>query len=170
MRENIMNFWQSNDLWVCLIMLIAGLLGGGANYFLEAYKIQKIDPDNQITNQPTNKVKIDFSIWSCLFLGVSASFLLPLVLSTISSNLLSDVLSRTNTSNLESPFVFFSFCLICAISSRALIKGLSDKILDDLKETREKANTALNQVQNSKDEIKNVVNDLNSVREELTRR
>jgi DNA-binding transcriptional ArsR family regulator len=68
--------------------------------------------------------------------GTSASFLVPLFLNTISSNLLVDLLKPNAAPTI--PFVFGGFCLLGAIFSKALIQTLTQKIIQGLKDTEEK--------------------------------
>src|SRR5262245_56110250 len=67
-------------------------------------------------------------------LGVGAAILIPLFLNTISSNLLSDVLTAAEPG--ASALVFAGFCLVAAISSRAFIQTLADRVLAEAREAK----------------------------------
>jgi hypothetical protein len=102
---------------VIAIILLSGIVGGTINYFLSK-------PD-----------KMDVFTWMrTAFIGVGAAFLMPLFLNTISSSLLSDMFKENSTH--DNYFVFSGFCLLAAISSRAFIQTLSDKVLKEAKEAR----------------------------------
>ena len=105
--------------WECIIllMLVAGVLGGLTNYF---------------RGQEEEKCK---SLAKNMSMGVAASLLTPLFLHTISSGLLEE--SATN--NIKR-LVFFGFCLVASLSSKAFIQSVSDRILRDIRETREAVN------------------------------
>jgi hypothetical protein len=102
---------------VIAIILLSGIVGGTINYFLSK-------PD-----------KMDVFTWMrTAFIGVGAAFLMPLFLNTISISLLSDMFKENSTH--DNYFVFSGFCLLAAISSRAFIQTLSDKVLKEAKEAR----------------------------------
>jgi hypothetical protein len=63
---------------------------------------------------------------------------MPLFLNTISSTLVADILDADGYTR-SSVFVFSGFCLLAGISSRAFIEKLSDRILQDLEDTKKKA-------------------------------
>lgn len=106
---------------VILLMLSAGLVGGTVNHML---------------------LKTDKSTWkdwmSSIILGIGASFLIPLFLNTISSSLLSGILNDTDTTRKADIFVFGGFCLLGAISSKAMIQTLTQRVLKETEENREK--------------------------------
>jgi transcriptional regulator of acetoin/glycerol metabolism len=102
------------------IMFSAGLLGGGLNYLLSPK-----EPDN------------GGEVWKSIVGGLVASFMVPLFLNMISSNLVDSI--RGSTSNPGDPsklFVFAGFCLVAAVSSKAFISTLSDRILSEAKAAR----------------------------------
>ncbi|MCX5886197.1 MAG: hypothetical protein NT096_09865 [Proteobacteria bacterium] len=102
---------------VISIILLTGIAGGTINYFL------------------SKPEKLEWSSWLITsFVGIGASFLMPLFLRTISSNLLSDLFIEKV--KYDDYLVFFGFCLLAAISSRAFIQTLSDKVLKEAKEAR----------------------------------
>src|SRR5262245_24722585 len=101
-----------------LIMLSMGALGGTINHFLLRESEER---------KGAGERAIEWRYGRALFIGVGAALLIPLFLSTISSQLLADVLSDGNAQG--SRFVFASFCLLAAITSRAFITTVADKIL-----------------------------------------
>jgi hypothetical protein len=111
---------------VTLVMIVAGILGGIVNYLLE----WKGDPEGS-------------SLGRSIAVGIAASFLVPLFLNMISSNLTDQIRgSSTTNADLSKLLVFAGFCLVAAISSTAFIKSLSDRILQEAKEARKIAHEA----------------------------
>lgn len=90
-----------------------GCFGGIINYILvdDRKKIEKLE------------------ILKSIFLGVGASFLVPLFLNTISSNLIIE--AKDDFSKL---LVFTGFCLIASIFSRNFIFALSKKFIKDIQQ------------------------------------
>ncbi len=119
---------MSIQLGIFLIIVVAGILGGSANYLTEENKTEGGG----------------VALWlNRVIVGIVAAFLMPLFLETMSSDLLKNILSATDEA-VKDYFVFFGFCLLGAISSRLLIQTLSDKIFQlakDAKLTADKANT-----------------------------
>jgi hypothetical protein len=117
---------MENVHWLLIIgiIILFGSLGGTVNYFF--------------TYVPSNGAK---GKWDCfefvksLIIGISASFLMPLFLNMISSDLIEE--SRTDIYKL---FIFSGFCLVAAISSKAFIQSVSQKILKEVNEVKEKVN------------------------------
>lgn len=101
---------------IVILMIGAGLLGGITNYF-------RIDQEE----------KTRFSFSKNILMGLSASLLIPLFLNMISSNLL-----KESGSDSSRYFIFFGFCLIASLSSKAFIQTISDRLLNDVKNTKEK--------------------------------
>src|SRR5437764_7659640 len=92
-------------LILILIMVGAGLLGGAVNYFLS----QEIDPNQKYFGR---------SLW----LGLAASFMVPLFLNMISSNLIDSIRGNAATPGDKSKLlVFAGFCIVAALSSRSFI-------------------------------------------------
>jgi hypothetical protein len=109
-------------LWIIGIIILFGGLGGIVNYFF--------------TYIPNNEEKSkwnSFELAKSLVIGISASFLMPLFLNMISSDLIKE--SMNDPYKL---FVFSGFCLIAAISSKAFIQSISQKILKEISEFKEK--------------------------------
>ncbi len=105
---------SSHTFILLVIMILAGAFGGIVHYFLE----QRRNPEGN-------------SILRSVVISIAASFLVPLFLSMISSDLL------TRSANDDGAlFVFAGFCLIAAISSTAFIRRLSQKVIQEVKELR----------------------------------
>jgi hypothetical protein len=86
------------NIWTLLaIMVVAGAFGGLINYFIE----RRDSPDKS-------------SILRSLVVGIGASFLVPLFLNMISSDLM-----RQMDQDVGKLLVFVGFCLIAAITSSA---------------------------------------------------
>ena len=94
-------------------MITIGAFGGYLNY-LHNFDTTEKDQNNSIVR------------YKYILLGIGASFLIPVFLKTISSNLLS---SKDNNDYL----IFAGFCLIAAIFSRRFITTIGDKILEAAK-------------------------------------
>ena len=101
---------------VVILMIGAGLLGGITNYF-------RIDLEKRTW----------FSFSKNVLMGISASLLIPLFLNMISSNLL-----KESASDSSKYFILFGFCLIASLSSKAFIQTISDRLLNEVKNTKEK--------------------------------
>jgi hypothetical protein len=103
------------SIWTLLgIMTLAGAFGGLINYFIE----RRDNPDKS-------------SMVRSLVVGIGASYLVPLFLKMISSNLM-DQLDQDSGQLL----VFIGFCLIAGIASSAFIRSLSDKVLKEASEAK----------------------------------
>ena len=101
-----------------LVMLGAGILGGAINHFL--------------TQESTPTIRSFMG--RDLLVGLGASFMVPLFLNMISSDLIQLILgSKDRPPEPYKILVFSGFCLIAAISSRAFIRTLSDRILNEVR-------------------------------------
>jgi hypothetical protein len=101
------NTLDSYMLIILLIMIVAGLLGGVANYFLSERRI--------------DAGRGDWGKYSIL--GVIAALTVPLFLNMISSNLLEA--ARTRPIDF---FVFAGFCLIYVVASRRVFENAANKL------------------------------------------
>src|SRR5229473_7981459 len=102
------------------IMVVAGFCGGGLNYLLS----RRDNAENA-------------AIWQSLVGGLVASFMVPLFLNMISSNLVDSIKGiAPNAGDPSKLFVFAGFCLVAAVSSKAFINTLSHRILSEAKATR----------------------------------
>jgi hypothetical protein len=101
-------------IMIIILMSGAGLLGGITNYL--RFEQEKKDWS---------------SFWRNVLMGISASTLVPLFLTMISSNLLKE--SASDSSRF---FIFFGFCLIASLSSKAFIQTVSDRLLNEMNKTK----------------------------------
>ena len=103
------------NFWTLLgIMALAGAFGGLVNYFIE----RRDSPEKS-------------SVLRSLVVGIGASFLVPLFLNMISSDLM-----RQIDQDEGKLLVFVGFCLIAAITSSAFIRSLSDRVLKEASEAK----------------------------------
>jgi uncharacterized membrane protein YeaQ/YmgE (transglycosylase-associated protein family) len=108
-----------------IIMIVAGILGGTINNFLASD-----------AGSDGNKL----NVWRSVVIGIGAALLVPLFLNMISSNLMSDVVgSKEKPGDFGKALVFLGFCLVAAISSRAFIQTISDRLLNEVKKTATEA-------------------------------
>jgi hypothetical protein len=127
-----------NEMWsLVAVMLLAGCLGGVINYFFAL----KNDPENS-------------HFVRSITVGVGSSFLVPLFLNMISSNLIDSIVG-TNAApkDLSKILVFAGLCLVAAISSTAFIRTLSDRILSEAKAARKDAKQAKLVAEQAKDDV-----------------
>ncbi len=100
-----------------LIMVSSGFIGGIVNYYLSDEKM----------------------FWKSIIMGIVASFLVPLFLNMISSDLVETILKQTHDATYISKiFIFTGFCLIASIFSRTFMQNISNKLLQQLKEEQSK--------------------------------
>jgi tetratricopeptide (TPR) repeat protein len=104
-------------LQISTIIVAAGVFGGIVNFALQGRGVR----------ETTGAGK---DLFYAIVAGVGASALVPLFLNTLESELLSNILSGS-AKNTGSEFVFAGFCLLAAISSRAFISSLTDRVLRD---------------------------------------
>lgn len=102
-------------LVLAAVMFLAGVFGGLVNFYVYT-------PDE---DDHTNLAR-------CLVVGVGASFLVPVVLDLVSSDLILE--SQADPSKL---LIFTGFCLIAALSSRVAIANVNDRILMEAHTTRQ---------------------------------
>ena len=74
-------------------------------------------------------------------LGIGASFLVPLFLNTISSQLLDDIRTKAEDRS-KNILVFLGFCLVAAISSKTFIQTISKRVLATADKALRKASKA----------------------------
>jgi hypothetical protein len=99
------------------IILASGSLGGLVNYYLA-----RLESPPQL------------SLKESLIVGIAASFLVPLFLQMGSSKLLEEGAIKP-----LALFVLAGFCLIAAISSKAFIRTISEKLLREIKDAKAQA-------------------------------
>lgn len=124
MDENI-NMQSVNYILLALLMVGAGLLGGITNFF-------RIEQDK----------KDVFAFFKNILMGISASLLIPLFLNMISSNLFIE-----STADGTKLFIIFGFCLIASLSSKTFIQTISDRVLNEMKKTKERVKVIENEVE-----------------------
>ena len=101
---------MANHIFIlATVMLLAGIFGGLVNFYLYGDK----DPDSA-------------SLPRFLVVGVGASFLVPVVLDMVNSELVLE--SQGDPSQL---LIFTGFCLVSALLSRFVIDNMSDRILNE---------------------------------------
>lgn len=108
---------------ISLIMIAAGLLGGYTGYLIEKNRMIQSGLSKDMDNNLRKEKKY------FLITGLCASLLIPLFLSTISSQLMND--------SQKEPLKYFvlgGFCLLVAIFSKQFISSLSEKILKQVEE------------------------------------
>ena len=120
---------------IIIVMLAAGCWGSSVNFF-------------QGDKQSWKKFSSSF------LTGIGASFLVPLFLNTIESNLVDQVTSEERT--LTSVLVFSGFCLLAAISSEAFVNTLRSKLLD---EEVQKAQKQAEQANKNAEQAKKITED-----------
>lgn len=106
-------------LMILGIMILAGVLGGVANYFLS-------DRQGELSSRDGFKYAT---------LGVIAALTVPLFLNMLSSNLLEA--ARTRPVDF---FVFAGFCLIYVVASRRLFENAANKLLSQLDQVKRDVN------------------------------
>jgi hypothetical protein len=107
-------------------MIGSGLLGGGANFLL----LYKDDPEYAKRSRS-------------FVLGLVASFLAPLLLKTVSSDLVDKIITIRFGSGI--PFEFFefaSFCLLAAIFSRTLAESVAKQAMAEIEKAKRGAQKA----------------------------
>jgi hypothetical protein len=109
---------------IALVMFCAGTLGGIVNFFLA-------DPEQE---KP-------LPWWQHVLVGVVASFMVPLFLNMISGDLIDKIRGIDGKpADYSKMFVLAGFCLVAAVSSRAFIKTLSEKVLQEVRKKVEAVN------------------------------
>lgn len=106
-------------LMILGIMILAGVLGGIANYFLS-------DRQGELSSRDGFKYAT---------LGVIAALTVPLFLNMLSSNLLEA--ARTRPVDF---FVFAGFCLIYVVASRRLFENAANKLLSQIDQVKRDVN------------------------------
>jgi membrane protein implicated in regulation of membrane protease activity len=118
-----------NVILLLVAMAGSGFLGGAANHLL----LEKDDPEN------AKRLR-------CLILGMVASFLMPLLLRTISSNLIDKITTIQLGSGIPFDFfVFASICLLAAVFSRPLLETVSKRVLAEIERTKQQSQEAQSQ-------------------------
>ncbi len=120
---------------IYFILGAGGVLGGVANYFLS------------IENKPPQMDRDHISLFvKSIFLGLVASFIVPLFLEIGQSKLIESADKSGGLLSISDSLVLFGFSLIAAVSSRQFIQSISQKVLQQAKEATEKAESAVEEV------------------------
>lgn len=83
------------------------------------------------------------SWWKHLTIGVAASFMVPLFLNMISGDLIDKIRGVAGSApDYSKLFVLAGFCLVAAVSSRAFIRTLSERVLQQVKSANRVATEA----------------------------
>jgi hypothetical protein len=125
--------------WVFCTILIAGLFGGLVNSYIEDENKGIISSNDSILE---SQVKWK-TIRKNLTFGLAASFLVPLFLNMISSDLIDKVRGSNNSTEYSKLFILASFCLVASIYSRAFISGISRKVMDQIENANNNSKEAL---------------------------
>lgn len=104
--NSLISGWEYAGL-ILLIIVIAGVIGGFAAYYL---------------NDTENKSK-----HRSVTLGISAAFIVPVLLNMISSDLLEKAQSE-----IHKLFVFAGFCVLAAVFSRNFLENIYNKVLQQV--------------------------------------
>lgn len=111
---------------IALVMLASGVLGGLVNFFLS-------DPQDER----------HLTWWQHIFVGVTAAFMVPLLLNMISADLIDKIRGvNGQQGDYSKLFVLAGFCLVAAVSSRAFIRTMSERVLQEVRSARKNAEEA----------------------------
>lgn len=106
---------DTHMLLILAIMVVAGILGGAANYFLAERQ-----------GEPGRRDWIKYPV-----LGVVAALTVPLFLNMISSTLLEG--ARTKPVDF---FAFAGFCLIYVVAARRLLENVAQRLLGQIDQVK----------------------------------
>lgn len=115
---------------VAILIAVGGLVGGYAAYLAE----------ERGSSEPANSS--GSRTLRFLVLGLVASACVPLFLSLVRSDILSEIFTDANNKRLESCLVFVGLCLIAAFSARSFIDSISQRILQQVKHAEARAEKA----------------------------
>ncbi|TLD46313.1 MAG: hypothetical protein FAZ92_01424 [Accumulibacter sp.] len=111
---------------IALVMLVSGVLGGLVNYFI---------------SDPQDERRLTW--WQHIFVGVTAAFMVPLLLNMISADLIDKIRGvNGQPGDYSKLFVLAGFCLVAAVSSRAFIKTMSERVLQEVRSAKKNAEEA----------------------------
>ena len=120
-------------LLIIVTMTVAGLAGGLLNYLL-LEKDDSADSGNSVRRHPGLLVGPK---WQSFVGGLVASFMVPVFLNMISSNLMDSIKGTSSIpADPSKLFILLGFCLVAAVSSKAFISTISDRILNEAKAAR----------------------------------
>jgi len=108
------------------VMLLSGALGGLVNGFLsEAPETARL------------------AWWKHVVIGITAAFMVPLFLAMISADLIDKI--RGTAGQPGNPVLLLNlagFCLVAAVSSRAFIGSLTERVMREVRDARAQADAA----------------------------
>lgn len=114
-------------------MLVSGIVGGLINSYLSDPAAEK-----------------PLAWWQHIVVGVGAAFMVPVFLNTISSRLIAEITGTEVTSEILSKLLVLSgFCLLAAVSSRAFIRSMTDRLLREVSAAKKEAKEAKEQAKNA---------------------
>lgn len=88
------------------------------------------------------------NFWKCVVVGLGASFLVPLFLQMISS----DLINKAKTNDQET-LVFIGFCLVASIFSKRFIETIGEKILRQVEHAKVVAEEAKEIAETNREEV-----------------
>lgn len=121
---------------LALIIIIIGGFAGLTNFFSFYFQQPEVKRERKI-------------VIKYLLSSIGAAILVPLLLNMLSSNLIKD----DNKFDSINYFVFAGFCFIAGYFSDRFINSMGEKILKDLKETKNKANEAIDSAKATEEKI-----------------
>lgn len=114
-------------------MLVSGVVGGLINSYL---------------SDPASEKPLTW--WQYIIVGVGAAFMVPVFLNMISSRLISEIKGDTVDSEILSKLlVLAGFCLLAAVSSRAFIRSMTDRLLQEVSAAKKEAKEAKKQAESA---------------------
>ena len=122
---------------IILVIIISGITGGLINFLLY---IKEDNPDLQKESRIIN-------FFYHILNGIIASFVVPLFLNTISSNLVSVIFDNPLRAEM---LLFVGFCLLASLFSSQFLTGMYSKIVEDQKQMKEKIKEASDTVEDMK--------------------
>ena len=130
-------------------MLAAGAFGGFVNFL-----VSKTKP-NSTPNDVGSTVEGQLKWWQHILIGVAAAFIVPVFLNMISSGLIKEVSEEVSVAKAAPKLlILVGFCLVAAISSRAFIRNVTDKLLREVENTKRVAAEANSQAKEANKEAK----------------
>lgn len=114
-------------LTITSVMLAAGAVGGLVNGFL--------------SSDAPKPARLAW--WKHTVIGITASFMVPLFLTMISADLIDKI--RGTEGQPGNPVLLLNlagFCLVASVSSRAFIGSLTERLMREVRDAREQAETA----------------------------
>ena len=114
-------------IWtVVAIILMAGLFGGWASYLSTSFsESRSLWPEDASLAQKNGRARLCLAH---LVLGVVAAFTVPLFLSLIRSDLMTNIMVQSFSKEYSDLFDLGGFCLVAGFSSRSFVDSLSAKV------------------------------------------